>query len=81
MFILGEANDGALFLCGRQMPKKSGDTDKRSKAPETDWERIDAMNDQQIIDAAKADPDAQFVPKGWFDRAAKRRAARKAAAE
>jgi hypothetical protein len=66
------------------MPKKSKDTKKpslREAALKTDWARVDAMTDAEVTAAAKSDPDAQPVPASWFKRAAKRRAARKLAAE
>jgi hypothetical protein len=53
----------------------------RKRAEGFDWSDADAMTDEQITEAAKADPDAQPVSKEWFERAAKRRAARKTAAE
>jgi hypothetical protein len=40
-----------------------------------------AMTDEEVTEAAKSDPDAQPVSAEWFARAAKRRAARKVAAE
>lgn len=39
------------------------------------------MTDEEVTEAAKADPDAQPVSAEWFARAAQRRAARKTAAE
>jgi hypothetical protein len=39
------------------------------------------MTDAEVTEAAKSDPDAQPVPASWFKRAAKRRTARKLAAE
>lgn len=62
------------------MPKKSKDTEKRSP-PKTDWARVRAITDEEVTEAAKADPDAQPVSAEWFARAAQRRAARKTAAE
>ncbi len=62
------------------MPKKSKDTRKPSPT-KTDWARVDAMTDEEITEAAKADPGAQPVSAEWFARAAQRRAARKTAAE
>ncbi len=62
------------------MPKKSKDNKKPSPV-ETDWARVDAMTDEEVLEAARADPNAQPVSAEWFARAAQRRAARKAAAE
>ncbi len=66
------------------MPKKPKDTKQpspREAALKTDWARVDAMTDAEVTEAAKSDPDAQPVSAEWFARAAKRRAARKIAAE
>ncbi len=62
------------------MPK-SKDSKPRSEALKTDWVRIDAMTDEEVEAAALADPDAQPVPKEWFERAAARQRAKKTAAE
>ena len=48
---------------------------------EIDWSEADALTDEEITEAAKADPDALPVGKDWFDRAAARRRAKKEAAE
>ena len=62
------------------MPKNPKDTTKPSPL-ETDWARVDAMTDAEVLEAARSDPDAQPVSAEWFARAAKRRAASKTAAE
>lgn len=36
---------------------------------DTDWERVDALTDEEIEAAAKEDADAEMLPADWVDRA------------
>ena len=63
------------------MKSKDSNDELRKRAEAFDWTRVDAMSDAEVAAAAKNDPDAQPVSASWFKRAAKRRAARKTAAE
>ncbi len=63
------------------MKSKNSKDELRKCAEAFDWARVDAMTDEEVLEAAHSDPDAQPVSAEWFARAAQRRAARKTAAE
>jgi putative transcriptional regulator len=43
-------------------------TTRPHKAPKTDWARLDAMTDEEVLAAARADPDAQPLTEARLKR-------------
>ena len=51
-------------MSAKRIVRRTPSSRRRGK---TDWERVDTMSDQEIENAAKADPDAApILDKEWF---------------
>lgn len=40
-----------------------------SEGSGTDWDRVDALTDEEITEAVRQDPDQEILTQEWFDRA------------